>query len=762
MTANQNMRARRGSKSQTSSAGHARRRAGWLLFLMWALALLSACGGSSKSPNNSGQLAGNWQITKMALDTSLQGGIQGGFLTQKGQDSVNGQFVYSFSSTSQPSSFCNSGTATVDGTVDGQNVTLNVLAGSQTYTLKGTLSSDGTTLTGTYDSTDGHGCGTAQTGLQWSAVLVPPLSGAVQGDFHSTGGLNGLLVGRDFPVTGILTQGPNTGASSATVTGTLSFQGYPCLASASVTGEITGNSVILQVFAANGLNAGALGSAPVPSQLSFAGTTSGYVVRGAKAYAISTSKCPQGGTSPGDLGNVCLALGHDTGTQNDPTQFSNQACTEPVTLTPGSLTFPAQVLGMGATSQSLTLTNTDPSGATVSGLNIAFAPLDGSINFTGSDFNGIPNFSEQDTCSNPPGSSFSLAPQQSCTITVTFDPQQSCPWVPANLARSQCPPFVSSSVPSPPALTAITLVTTQNAAGDKTKFQVPATGVGLSAIQPSAPELDFGSESLNGPGSAPQSVTFTNQSNNAVQVLPAMSPAPCGQPGQQVFLPRPLIPGKVPGIQAATRIDVDSNMLVYVCDVDPVSGSPSFPFTSDTCSGKQLGPLQSCTVAVKFAPQPQTQALSPDYSFFLQLNTLECTSTTISACEIDAGRFPVALKANLPSPLRMSPGAALNFGIQAKGQISVTPLTLTLSNDPTYPDVNNPSPQTVNITGILIPPKGDYTELDDCLGQTLTPGQSCSISVSFTPQVVGFDQSKMTITFNNGQVQTVFLRGTGQ
>ncbi len=755
------MRARRGNNIQRFSAVSGQHVA-CLFLLVWGLALLSACGGSSNSSETSGQLAGNWQITNMALDSSLQGGIQGGFLTQT-KGSVSGQFAYAFSSTSQPGTFCNSGSATVSGTVEGQNVTLTVLTGPQIYTLKGILSSDGTTLMGTYDSTDGQGCGTAQTGLQWSAVLVPPLVGAVQGSFHSTGnGINGLLGGRDFPVTGILSQGPNTGASSATVTGSLSFQGYPCLASASVTGEITGNSVILQVFEVNGLNAGSIGNPSnktVPSQLFFAGTPSGYVLRGTKAYGVSTSNCP-GGNAFGDVGDVCLALGHDTGTQNIPTQFSNEACTQPVTLTPGSLTFPAQLLGTGATSQSLTLTNTDPSGVTVSGLSIDFAPLDGSINFSGSDFNGIPNFSEQDTCSNPPGSSFSLASQQSCTITVIFNPQQSCPWIPSTLARSQCPPFVSSSVPSPPALTAIMLVKTQTSPDGNTNFQAPATGVGLSAIQPSTPELDFGSESLNGPGSAPQSVTFTNQSNSVIQILPPVNPAPCGGPAQTVFLPRPLVPGTVPGIQVVTQIGASGTTITYVCDIDPVSGNPSFPITSDTCTGAQLGPQQSCTVAVRFVPQPATQQLSNDFSFFLQLNTLQCISTTTSACEIDAGRFPVTLKANIPSPLRMSPSAALNFGVQAKGQISATPLTLTLLNDPTYPDVNNPSPQTVNITGILI--KGDYSEIDNCLGQSLAPGSSCSISVSFMPQVVGFDQGTMTITFNGGQVQTVFLRGTGQ
>src|SRR5262249_21379992 len=227
-----------------------------------------------------------WQITSMALDPALQGGIQGGFLTQS-KGSISGQFVYSFSLISQPGTFCNSGTAKITGTVNGQNITLTAVAGPQTYTLKGTLSSDGSTLIGTYDSTDGQGCGTAQSGLQWSAALVPPLSGSVQGSFHSTGsGVKTSLSGQDFLVTGTLQQGPNTGASSASVTGILNFQGYPCLTSASVNGEISGNSVILQVIAVNGLNAGTIGgpsNKTVPSPVVFVSSPSGYVLTGTNA-----------------------------------------------------------------------------------------------------------------------------------------------------------------------------------------------------------------------------------------------------------------------------------------------------------------------------------------------------------------------------------------------------------------------------------------------------------------------------------------------
>ncbi len=738
------------------SSGFSRRRAPWLMGI-FGIALLSGCGGSSNSSTANGQLSGNWQITNMALDSALHGGMGGGFLLQN-KNLVSGQFVYSFSLLSQPGTICNSGTAAVTGTVNGQNITLTAVAGPQTYTLRGTLSSDGSTLMGTYDSTDGQGCGTAQTGLQWSAVLVPPLNGEVQGNFHST---SAGLSGRDFQVTGTLIQGPNNGASSATVTGTLNFEGYPCLASASVNGEITGNSVVLQVIAVNGLNAGSIGAPPnktFPKPVAFAGSPGGYVLRGVNAYAISTSKCP-GGNIPGDLGNVCLGLGTYPGLQNDPLQFSNQACTQPITLTPASLTFPPQLLGTAPTSQSFTLTNTDPSGATVNGLKVAFRSLDGSPDFTGSDFSGIPNFSAQDTCSNPPGSSFSLGPQQSCTISVIFSPQQSCTWIPTTATPSRCPPFLTSSTPSPPALGAIVTVTSPTSADGNTSFQAPVTAIGLSAIQPSTPELDFGSQSLNGPGSAPQSVSFTNVSNAAVQILPAANPN-CGQPNQSVIFPRPLVPGTVPGIQAVTQIGAQAPTITYVCDVDPISGNAAFPITSDTCTGALLAPFQSCTVAVKFTPQPNTPTLSPSYSFFLQLNTLQCTSATTSDCEIDAGRFPVALKANPPSPLRMSPGAGLEFGAQPRGQTSTVPLTLTLFNDPLDPDVNNPNPQTVNITGLVM--KGDYSELDNCVGKSLAPGDGCSVSVFFDPQIVGFDQGAITITYNNGQIQTVFLRGTGQ
>jgi hypothetical protein len=103
--------------------------------------------------------------------------------------------------------------------------------------------------------------------------------------------------------------------------------------------------------------------------------------------------------------------------------------------------------------------------------------------------------------------------------------------------------------------------------------------------------------------------------------------------------------------------------------------------------------------------------------------------------------------------LRMTPGAGLDFGSQTKGQAS-TPLTITLFHDP-----KDPKAGPINFTGNLV--KGDYTESDNC-GVSLAPGNSCSLTVTFLPTIVGFDPGTITITYSPGQTQIVHLRGTGQ
>src|SRR5208283_4944035 len=167
----------------------------------------------------------------------------------------------------------------------------------------------------------------------------------------------------------------------------------------------------------------------------------------------------------GDAGNICLALNSAT------------ACQEPITLSPAAVTFPSQTLNTPATSQTITLTNN--SGATLNGLALQFNANGGSFDGNPSDFNGLPNFAEQDTCASPFGSSFSLSAGASCTIAVSFAPQEGCPWIPFPYGGN--PAGLTGIAPEycPFPLAAILTVTGTASADGDTSFAVPITGTGL-------------------------------------------------------------------------------------------------------------------------------------------------------------------------------------------------------------------------------------------------------------------------------------------
>jgi len=743
----------------------------WLLLLAGTMMLAACGGGTSRNSQSSVSLSGNWQFTVAnPPDGSFLGGLQGGFLLQN-NGSVTGAAVYAVS---LPRLLipCNSGSAPITGTASGQNVKLTAVAGTQTFAFTGMLSSDGSTMAGTYTSTagtaaDGAACGTPQTGLQWSAILVPPITGPVQGSFHSTGGSAGLS-NQDFLVSGALTQGPNIGASNATVTGTLSFlnqatdlSDYPCFASASVNGQISGNSVILQIIGIDGSTVGQIGE-PTGSfgstgvnPVTFDSAQGGYILHGPEpSYLVATKAC--GGSlgstvTAGDFGNICLALG------------SASPCQQPITLSPAVVAFPPQMLGAAATTQTITLANN--SNSALNGLTLNFSNNYDNAFGGQSDFNGLPSFAETDACgvggAPTQGQPFYLSAGQSCTITVSFSPQESCPWLPFGN-----PPSISGAPPEwcPFPQGAQVTVNSPTSADNDKAFTVPITGIGVSAIEPSTPELDFGAEEQVSPpeASLPQTLSFTNDSANPLQILGSAS---CVNPPKgQLKLPHPLLAtSPVAGLQVVSNgsgsilpITASGNTLTYNCDSDPGTLLPNFQISSDTCTGTLLAPHASCNLQIAYLPQPNTD-INSGLDYFLQLNTVQCSSTVTSDCEIDSGRFPVELRANTPSPLRMSPSAGLDFGNQAVGKASGQ-LTITLLNDPTLTN-----PQTVTFVGKTLV-QGNYSETDDC-PVTLAPGSSCTLTVTFKPSIVGFAPGTLTINYSPepaGAPQIVYLRGTGQ
>jgi hypothetical protein len=396
------------------------------LLLLMTIALCACGGGNNTNSQLPLTVSGNWQFTlSEQLNSnptmpSFTGGLQGGFLVQNG-NSVFGQATFSvitqppFGSGGTPTQ-CDSGVAQITGTFSGQTINLTATSvGQQTYTLTGTLSYDGSTITGTYTSTDGAGCGIAVT-QAWSASAIPILNTtSIQGIFHSTGGKAGLKE-QDFQVSGALFQGTNTGASSAPLTGSLNFSagGYPCFAGVTVAGQISGNAVSLQILDSNNTVVGQLGQPTSPSgsmlqPLTMVSTAGGYVLQSltGPGYAVFSSDCG-GGTlqAPADSGSVCLAL------------TSTTACHLPLSISPGALGFPPQPLGSKTT---LTVTLLNPSSsAIVDGLTISLINKNNKANFTETDNCGAGGSSSQGR------QSFTLQPTQFCTISIGYSPQQSC------------------------------------------------------------------------------------------------------------------------------------------------------------------------------------------------------------------------------------------------------------------------------------------------------------------------------------------------
>jgi hypothetical protein len=772
------------------------------LLITTGIMMMTACGGtgSSTDPQQGATLSGNWQFTMAPLsdgnqnDPTFGPGLLGGFLLQNNDGSITGQAVYSLTSSAPNQQVCNAGTATLtSATVTGSTVTLTYMAGSSTnnvtFTLTGTLSStptgpviggaNATYTTNVVTPSGGTPCGYATKG-SWSATSIPPLTGTVTGSFHSTD--TTTLNNQDFPVFGTITQSPNIGASNATVTGTLSFINpetnasyYPCFSQASVNGQISGSSVILQIIGTNGATVGQIGASAGSTTgiepISFVSAQGGYILQGTEPnYIVASSGCPgslEDTSTAGDYGNICLALNSTT------------VCQQPFTLTPATITFPAQLLDSAPTAQTITLTNN--SSTSLSGLTIKFNDNNFSQFIYGqnsqSDFNGLPSFTETDACGpggSPAGTaSFDLGSGQACSISVTFAPQESCSWLPFTASGANGPSIDGAApeycpFPQTPILTVNCPVSNSDCPANPPTadvFSVAAaiTGTGLSLIQPSTPELDFGAESQSNPAEAslPQILSFTNSSANPVQILGS---APCTNPPQQgapnIFPHDPV--KSVAGLQVVANgnptfgsISSDNDTIFYNCDSDPATFLPNFQISADTCTGTTLLPQTACSLQIAYVPQPNTN-ISSGLDFFLQLNTQQCYGSVTTDCEIDSGRFPVELKANGVGPLRMSPSAGLDFGNVAKGSTSA-PMTVTLLNDP-----NLPNPQTVTFQGKFVV-TGNYLETDDCTA-TLAPGSSCTLTITFKPTGAGLETGNVQIFYllqANNPGAVIYLRGIG-
>jgi hypothetical protein len=207
-----------------------------------------ACGGGSTTNSSSGALSGNWQIVLTRHAVPTQPLTYTGFLTQSG-DSVSGNLILG---SGFIGSGC-SGVGPVTGTVNGQNVSLTINQFGEDVNLTGTApASNAAPMNGEFSWLAG-GCNAFPGTGTYSAFQVTPINGSFHGTFTSTlpPPNNGTV-----DVVGTLTQGPNTGGSTANLTGSISVVGTPhfCsyLSTATITGLISGTSVSLNLFGPDG------------------------------------------------------------------------------------------------------------------------------------------------------------------------------------------------------------------------------------------------------------------------------------------------------------------------------------------------------------------------------------------------------------------------------------------------------------------------------------------------------------------------------
>ena len=169
---------------------------------------------------------------------------------------------------------------------------------------------------------------------------------------------------------------------------------------------------------------------------------------------------------------------------------------------------------------------------------------------------------------------------------------------------------------------------------------------------------------------------------------------------------------------------------------------------SDNCIGTIPGGGAYCTMNVSYTPS-EIGTQSTQISVYDNQNGVAGTIQTIDL----TGTGSTAATAVTVQPSQLS------FASQAVGTIS----------PPQSAVVTNTGTQTLNITRISIGNTGgvaDFAETDNCLSApyngVLAVGQSCNLSITFTPTASGARAAALEISDNaTGSPQSVLLSGTG-
>ena len=506
-------------------------------------------------------------------------------------------------------------------------VPIGVTSGSKTVTLKNTgsasLTINSITITGTNagDFAQSHTCGSslaASASCTMSVTFKPTASGARSAALSITDNAPGSPQQVALGGTGTAAKLSPTSLSFGTqAIGVTSGAKTVTLTNVGTT------SLTITTIAITGTNTG-----------DFAQThTCGSSLAASASCTISVT------FKPTASGARSASLSVTDNANGSPQQVSFSGTGTAAKLSPTSLSFGTQAIGVTAAAKTVTLKNVGTTSLTIT-----------TIAITGTNTG---DFAQTHTCGS------SLAASASCTISVTFKPT-------ASGARSA------------------SLSITDNAAASPQQVSLSGTGT-TAKLSPGS--LSFGLVAI-GVTSGAKTVTLTNVGTTSLTI---------------------------------TSI--------------AITGTNAGDFAQSHTCGSSLAPAASCSISVTFKPTA---------------NGVRGASLSITD---NAAASPQQVSLNgTGTAAKLSP-TSLSFGTEAIGVTSGAK-TVTLTNV----GATSLTITTIAITGSNA---GDFAQTHTC-GSSLAAGASCTISVTFKPSASGARSGVLGITDNAaGNPQQVTLSGTG-
>ena len=418
-------------------------------------------------------------------------------------------------------------------------------------------------------------------------------------------------------------------------------------------------------------------------------------------------------------------------------------------VSPGSLTFTSQILGTTSAPQPVTFSNTGSAALTISSIA------------------GSANFGETNNCAS------GVAANGSCTINVAFTPTATGTvtgtlTVSDNASGSPQTVTLSGTGIAPVAgLSAQSLTFTEPVSTTSAAEMLTVTNTGSSNLNISTAAIggtnpsDFAksADTCTGATVAPTmtcavSVTFTPSTTGSFKASLIFTDNAGGSP-QTVTLSgtgtAPTVSLSAPSLtytQLATTTSVAQTLTVTNTgtgnlDISTAAiggtNASDFAKSADTCTGAAVAPTMTCAVSVTFTPATTgsfsaSLVFTDNASGSPQTVTLSGTGTNAVAGFSSPGL-------SFPSEPPTTTSAALTETITDTGTANLTLSTVTIGG-------TNPS---------------DFAKsADTCSGATVTPTNTCQVSVTFTPSSAGNFSASLIFTDNgSGSPQTATLSGTG-